>query len=88
MANPHSEPLRVTAIGVLGSVKDLPGQSKVYEALAVVAQENSFGAKTAAINALGEYGDKRAIAILEPMKDNSLHFIRRSVAAALSRLGK
>lgn len=88
MANPHSEPLRVRAIGVLGSVKDLPGESKAYDALVAVAQEPSFGAKTAAINALAEYGDKRAIPILEPMKDNSLHFIRRTVARALNQLGR
>ena len=88
LANPHSEPLRVEAIQLLGGIKDLPGQTKVYDALVAVAQEPSFGAKTAAINALADYGDRRAADILEPMKDNSLHFIRRTVAAALARLGR
>lgn len=87
LANPHSEPLRVAAITVLGNVKDLPGETKVYDALVLVASEPSFGAKTAAINALAAYGDKRAIPILAPMRENSLHFIRRSAAAAIARLG-
>ena len=55
--------------------------------MVAIAKESSFGAKTAAIGALGEYGDRRAIPILEQMKDNSLHFIRRTVAAAISKLG-
>lgn len=84
--NPPSEPVRVAAIRGLGRLKDKRGDDRAYQALTRVANESSFGAKTAAINALGEYGNPAAIRVLTPMTHNSLHFIRRSAEAALKRL--
>lgn len=87
LQSPPSEPVRVAAIRALGTLKDKPGDDRVYNALVRVANESSFGAKTVAINALAEYGNPAAIRILNPMTHNSLHFIRRSAQSAINQLG-
>ncbi len=87
LGNPPSEPVRITAINVLGGVKDKPGEDRAYNALVKVARESSFGAKRAAISALGAYGNPAAIRILTPITTNSLHFIRREAQAAIDKLG-
>ena len=82
------EPTRVHAIGMLGRLKDQPNQHQVYEALVRVVQESSFGARNTAINALGDYGDKAAIPLLEPLEKADLVFFRRSAKGALEKLRK
>jgi aminopeptidase N len=86
--HPDSEPLRITAIQVLGRVKEKPGDHAVYEALIKVAQETSFGARREAINALGQLGHKAAIAILQPITTHAPGGIRGAASAAIDRLNK
>lgn len=88
LESPPSEPVRVEAIRVLGRLKDLPGDRRVFEALAKVTQERSFGARTAAVNALADYGDPLGISYLRKIEDHSLHYMRRSVRAAIQRLAR
>lgn len=83
----YSEPLRVTAINVLGRVKEKEGETAVFSALCKVAAEPSFGARIAAIRQLGGFGNKAAIPVLEPATHHSLHFMRRAAAAAIKQLG-
>lgn len=85
--HPDSERLRVHAIEVLGGLKDKKGERRVFNALARVAQERSFGARSSAIRALASYGDKAAIPILQPITTHSLHFMRRGAQAAIRQLG-
>ena len=80
-------PLRLTAIGVLGRVKDKPGERRAYDALAVLMTERSNSPLRAAIRALAEYGDPAAIPLLEARKDHGLHFVRGDVERALKVLG-
>lgn len=84
---PTSEPLRSRCVGWLGSLKDKPGERRVYEALARVVQEGSFGARNSAIHALAEYGDKAAIELIRPLLENGLFMLRESAQSAISRLG-
>ena len=87
LLHPDSEVLRVHAITVLGNLKDKNGEHRVFDALARVAQERSFGARSNAIDALASYGNKAAIPILRPITTHSLHFMRRSAQAAIQQLG-
>jgi aminopeptidase N len=82
----YPEPTRVHAIGMLGRLKDAPGQQTVYQALVKVAGEPSFGARNTAINALADYGDKRALPILEKLTRHPLVFLRNTAKGAVSRL--
>jgi HEAT repeat protein len=86
MAHPDSEKLRVHAIGMLGRLKDKPGDRRVFNALVKVVQERSFNARRDAINALAAYGDKAAVPFIEPVTTHSLHFMRRTAQAAVARL--
>jgi HEAT repeat protein len=86
LAGSASEPMKIASIRVLGKVKDKPGERRAYAAIAVLMAERSNGPLRAAISALGEYGDKSAIPLLESRADHSLHFVRRDVAAALAKL--
>ena len=86
LSNGAAEPLRLASIRLLGRLKDKPGERTVYSALAAMMTERSNSPLRAAIGALGEYGDKAAIPLLERRKDHGLHFVRGDVAAALARL--
>ncbi len=82
-----TEPVRLTAIAVLGRVKDKPGERRAYDALAAIMTERSNSPLRAAIAALGEYGDKAAIPLLKARQDHGLHFVRGDVTRALAQLG-
>lgn len=86
LKNGSSESLRLTAIRVLGRVKDKAGERVVFNTLAAMMTERSNSPLRAAIGALGEYGDKAAIPILEKRKDHGLHFVRGDVERAIARL--
>ncbi|MGV3614523.1 MAG: M1 family aminopeptidase [Fimbriimonas sp.] len=80
------EPTRTHAIGMLGRLKDAAGKHEVYEALVKVVGESSFGARNTAINALADYGDKKAVPILEPLTRHPLVFLRNTAKGAVERL--
>lgn len=80
------EPTRVSAIRHLGGLKDKSGERVVFETLAELLKEPSFGARNSAIGALAEYGDKAAIPLLEPFLTHELVFFRQSAAGAIARL--
>jgi aminopeptidase N len=84
----YLEPTRVSAIGHLGRLKDRPGERRVFNALAKVVQEPSFGARNTAISALGAYGDKAAIPLIEPLANAELVFFRQNAAGVLASLRK
>lgn len=86
VVHPINEALRVTAINHLGRLKDVPGQRAVFEALANVAREPSFGARSSAIRALQAYGDPAAIPILEPATHHGLAAMRNTAVAAIAAL--
>ena len=88
LAHPDSEPERVTAIQTLGRLKDMPGKRTVFNALAAILNEKSFGARSAAINALGEYGDKAAVPLLTPFTRHAQVFFRNSARSIVERLSK
>lgn len=86
LTKPTAEPTRVTAIQMLGGLKDKPGEMRVYKALLKVLDETSFGARQNAINSLANYGDAGAIDHLKPFLTNSLVFFRESAEGAINRL--
>ena len=88
LKNPISEPVRVTAIRVLGRVKEGPTGNDVYRALVKVAQETSFGAKTSAIQALALIGNKAAIDILKPIAAKAHGGVRGNALSAIEKLSK
>ena len=79
-------PIRMTAISVLGSVKDKPGSNEVFNLLISIAKGRAYVPMDQAINALADYGDKRAIPVIESRRNHSLHFARNTVEGALARL--
>jgi aminopeptidase N len=86
--NGGSGALRLTAVRVLGKVKDLPGERRVYDALAAMMSERSNSPLRAAIGALAEYGDQAALPLLEKRANHGLHFVRGVVQSAIGRLKK
>jgi len=80
------EPTRVDAISRLGSLKDKAGEHRVYNALAAVMKERSFGARSAAMSALASYGDRKAIPLIEPYEKTELVFFRSTARNALATL--
>lgn len=82
-----SEPLRATAISVLGRLKDEPGSRSVFDALCRIAREPSCNGRRGAFQALAAYGDKAAIPFIEPSTKDSLHFMRRDAEATIRALG-
>ncbi len=87
LANPDSEDLRRACIQSLGTLKDKPGEHRVYDALVKVVQERSFGARNDAIDALASYGNKDALRYIQPLTENSMVFTRRAAQAAVTQLG-
>ncbi|MHB8637946.1 MAG: M1 family aminopeptidase [Fimbriimonadaceae bacterium] len=81
-----SDPVRRTAIRILGNLKDVKGAHVVFDHLVAVVQEGSFGATEAAMNALVNYGNPDAAKYIEPLTHSSLHFIRRAALRAYQRL--
>jgi aminopeptidase N len=81
-----SEPVTLASIRLLGRLKDKPGERTVYSLLASFLGERSVDRLTAAVNAIGEYGDKAAIPLLEKREHHSLHFVRRDVTRVIREL--
>jgi aminopeptidase N len=81
-----TEPVKITAMHVLGRVKDLPGHKEVFNALAAFMSERSNGELRAAVGALADYGDPAAIPLLEKRKNHGLHFVRNEVRRAIDIL--
>ena len=79
-------PVRMRAISVLGQVKDAAGSREVFNLLVSMAKGRPYAPMDQAINALADYGDKRAIPVIESRKNHSLHFARNTVEGALARL--
>ena len=86
LAHPSSENVRVEAISLLGTLKDKPGETRVYDALIQILKETSFGARFRAIMALAQYGNPAAIKSLQPLTSNSLVFFRQAASGAIASL--
>jgi hypothetical protein len=86
LAGSPVEPLRNEAIRILGRLKDAPGEHRAFDVLMKVAAEPSYASRSAAINALVEFGDARAISVIEPLTKSSLFFTRRAAVSAITRL--
>ncbi len=88
LKNPDSEPLRVTAIQVLGRVKEKEGEHKVFAALASVAMETSYAARIAAINSLAQLGDKSVTPLLKSIIGHAPGGVQGTAQAAIDHLAK
>lgn len=82
------EPTRAHAARILGALKDLPGKHEVFDVLLKMARDTTYTAQSAAVSALGEYGDPRAIPVLQPLRDHGLIFMRNVANDALNKLQK
>ena len=83
----YPEELRVSAIEHLGRLKDQPGENAVLQTLEAVLSEHTFGARTAAIRALGSYGNRDAAKLIRPFSSHALSFFRDAAEEALKQLG-
>lgn len=86
LAKPDSEPVRVAAINALAKAKDLPGEETVFNALVKVAKETSYAARCAAVSALGDLGNKKAILVLEPLAKRGPASVPGLAQQALAKL--
>ncbi len=84
--NPDSEPLRVVAIQILGKVGEHPGSHDVFDALVPITQETSFGARSAAVRALGQIGNKDALPVLEAITTRAPGSIEGLAKEAIKKL--
>lgn len=88
LANPGSEPLRYACIEALGVVKDKPGDHRAFDAIAKILSERSYRARLTAIQALGAYGSKAALPILEPYLTYGQNALRGTAAGVVAALKK
>ena len=86
--NPTNETVRIAAIRHLGGLKDRHSSRDAFNALMSVLSENSFGARSAAINALVQYGNREALYAIEPLRNHSLWMMRRTAEGAYAALSK
>ncbi len=86
LKQPLNEIVRVAAIRHLGRLKDVAGSREAYNLLVAVTKEGSFGALTSAINSLVQFGDKAALAEIEPLTQHSLFMVRRTAEGAVAAL--
>lgn len=79
--------LRVTAIGLLGSLKDTPESRDVYNALiAIVRDEHNYRPRLSAASALATYGDKAALVFLKPLSAEAHTRFTNAIDSAIRRL--
>ena len=83
---PPNEPLKNESVRQLSVLKDAPGEHVVFDMLMGLAGQQSYATRQAAISALANYGDKRAIPVIEPLTKSSLFFTRRAAEAAIAQL--
>lgn len=88
MSKSDSEPVRVAAINALAIVKDKAGEHRVFSALASVARERVYWARIAAVNALGQLGNKDALPILQPLTVHGPGGVSGTAQAAVNLLSK
>lgn len=84
----HSETIRAQAVGLLGRLKDKPGEKTVFQALIAELSDKGHRDKEAAIGAVSEYGDPAAIPYLEKLADYSMYQIRQPAVAVIAQLKK
>jgi len=88
LRSPTNEYVRTAAIRYLGGLKDKPGSRDAFNELMEVLRENSFGARSSAINSLVQYGDPEALVAIEPLRNHSLWMMRRTAEGAYAALSK
>ncbi len=88
LTHSDSEPVRVKAIQILGNLKEEPGQQDIFNALVPIAKETSYNARAAAVIALGQLGNKKAIPVLEPITLHAPNGIRGLAKASIEQLKK
>ncbi|MBV6458509.1 MAG: hypothetical protein HONBIEJF_01637 [Fimbriimonadaceae bacterium] len=88
LTDDSSEPLRIEAVRRLGGLKDANGSTAVFDGLVATLENGSFNARRTAIDSLKQYGDKRAIAHIQPFLTHGMHFMRRVARSAVDELGK
>ena len=59
----------------------------MLQTLEAVLSEHTFGARTAAIRALGSYGNRDAAKLIRPFSSHALSFFRDAAEEALKQLG-
>jgi aminopeptidase N len=90
LSGKSSENLRVAAISVLGTVKDVPGRKVVFKELVDRLADESLHEKESAIMALRSYHSQEALPYLHKLDDFSMYQIRveaLSVEANLEKKG-
>lgn len=88
VTRPRNEALRVFALDRLGALKDAPGERAAFDALMAAAQDGSFGGRSAAVRSLAQYGDAKALDVIEPLTRHGLYQLRNTAKAAVETLGK
>ncbi|MCW5941049.1 MAG: M1 family metallopeptidase [Fimbriimonadaceae bacterium] len=78
--------IRVAALGALGGMKDLDASRAGLRLLMRTVQESPFQAQTTALRALQQYGDPIALAVVEPLMDHGMHFVRNSARGCVETL--
>jgi len=84
----HTEYLRENAIGILGELKDKPGEKLVFGTLVRFLSDPGHGTKRIAVGAVQQYGDPAAVPYLEKLTDYSMYQIREPAKRAIAELSK
>lgn len=78
--------IRVAALGALGGMKDLDTNRAGLRLLMKTVQETPFQAQTTCLRALQQYGDPVALAVVEPLLDYGMHFVRNTAKGCAETL--
>lgn len=83
-----SYPVQLTAVRVLGRLKDKAGERVVFNALVKYLGSTGFSGRMAAIGALQQYGDKAAIPAIKKFENSSMFMIRGAAQDAIAQLNR
>lgn len=86
LSTPHSYPMRIEAVRVLGDLKDKPGSTAAYDAIVRFMNNTGFGGIQAGIGALRSYGNKEAIPILKRYENWSMFYVSENAKGAVRQL--
>lgn len=78
--------IRVAALGALGGMRDLDASGAGLRALLRTVQLAPFQAQTTSLRALQQYGDPVALAVVEPLLDHGMHFVRNTAKGCVQSL--
>lgn len=81
-----SEPVVLSAIRILGELKELPGETVVYDHMLKVLSGTAWSQRMSAMQALVSLGNKDALPIIDAMRHETLWMTKQAAEGAYQQL--